>query len=180
MEDHHSFVFHLVCNHSFLCCLTVLLESDCLKYQMGVNWLQSCYAATACLSTDRNWLDLSCFAPRFANAFSYYGVVLLTTEFLQDTDSCGCKYLAILHRSNANATLHARKYKLGKTKKNNVIFVHLVADSAAKIEPNCSLGCKYLTSSDYRDLLWTTMAEFPGDIRPLSTFSYSSVAVFHF
>ncbi|XP_019937580.1 synaptic vesicle 2-related protein-like [Paralichthys olivaceus] len=32
----------------------------------------------------------------------------------------------------------------------------------AKIEPSCSLGCKYLTSDDYKDLLWTTLAEFPG------------------
>uniref|UniRef100_A0A4W6CQW9 SV2 related protein b n=1 Tax=Lates calcarifer TaxID=8187 RepID=A0A4W6CQW9_LATCA len=56
----------------------------------------------------------------FANAFSYYGIVLLTTEMLQ------------------------------------------AEDSWAKIEPSCSLECKYLTSADYKDLLWTTLAEFPG------------------
>lgn len=50
----------------------------------------------------------------------------------------------------------------------------LVAADAAKIEPSCSLECKYLTSSDYRDLLWTTLAEFPGDMHPLGAFSCSS------
>ncbi|XP_008303324.1 synaptic vesicle 2-related protein-like [Stegastes partitus] len=61
----------------------------------------------------------------FANAFSYYGIVLLTTELFQAGDSC-------------------------------------VATQGAKIEPTCSLECKYLTSADYKDLLWTTLAEFPG------------------
>ncbi|KAM9338673.1 synaptic vesicle 2-related protein [Symphorus nematophorus] len=61
----------------------------------------------------------------FANAFSYYGIVLLTTELFQAGDSCG-------------------------------------STQGAKIEPSCSLECKYLTSADYKDLLWTTLAEFPG------------------
>uniref|UniRef100_A0A3Q1F5V5 Synaptic vesicle 2-related protein-like n=1 Tax=Acanthochromis polyacanthus TaxID=80966 RepID=A0A3Q1F5V5_9TELE len=50
---------------------------------------------------------------RFAYAFSYYGIVLLTTELFQAGDSC------------------------------------------------VNLECKYLTSADYKDLLWTTLAEFP-------------------
>uniref|UniRef100_UPI0037E86FAD synaptic vesicle 2-related protein-like n=1 Tax=Semicossyphus pulcher TaxID=241346 RepID=UPI0037E86FAD len=61
----------------------------------------------------------------FSCAFSYYGIVLLTTELFQAGDSCG-------------------------------------ATQGAKIEPSCSLECKYLTSADYKDLLWTTLAEFPG------------------
>ncbi|XP_022050281.2 synaptic vesicle 2-related protein [Acanthochromis polyacanthus] len=61
----------------------------------------------------------------FAYAFSYYGIVLLTTELFQAGDSC-------------------------------------VANQGAKIEPTCNLECKYLTSADYKDLLWTTLAEFPG------------------
>ncbi|XP_015240589.1 PREDICTED: synaptic vesicle 2-related protein-like [Cyprinodon variegatus] len=61
----------------------------------------------------------------FSNAFSYYGIVLLTTELFQAGDSCG-------------------------------------VTQGAKIEPRCSLECKYLTSADYKDLLWTTLAEFPG------------------
>ncbi|XP_072228190.1 synaptic vesicle 2-related protein-like [Leuresthes tenuis] len=61
----------------------------------------------------------------FANAFSYYGIVLLTTELFQAGDSCG-------------------------------------VTQGGKIEPRCSLECKYLTSTDYKDLLWTTLAEFPG------------------
>ncbi|XP_038588978.1 synaptic vesicle 2-related protein [Micropterus salmoides] len=32
----------------------------------------------------------------------------------------------------------------------------------ANNELSCSLECKYLTSADYTDLLWTSMAEFPG------------------
>ncbi|XP_013859202.1 synaptic vesicle 2-related protein, partial [Austrofundulus limnaeus] len=61
----------------------------------------------------------------FTNAFSYYGIVLLTTELFQAGDSCG-------------------------------------VSQGAKIEPRCNLECKYLTSDDYKDLLWTTLAEFPG------------------
>ncbi|XP_047426393.1 synaptic vesicle 2-related protein [Mugil cephalus] len=61
----------------------------------------------------------------FANAFSYYGIVLLTTELFQAGDSCE-------------------------------------VTKGAKIEPDCSLECKYLTAADYKDLLWTTLAEFPG------------------
>ncbi|XP_042365391.1 synaptic vesicle 2-related protein-like [Plectropomus leopardus] len=61
----------------------------------------------------------------FANSFSYYGIVLLTTELFQAGHTCAAAH-------------------------------------GAKIEPNCSLECKYLTSADYKDLLWTTLAEFPG------------------
>ncbi|CAJ1070556.1 synaptic vesicle 2-related protein [Xyrichtys novacula] len=61
----------------------------------------------------------------FVHAFSYYGIVLLTTELFQAGDSCGSAH-------------------------------------GAKIEPSCSLECKHLTSADYKDLLWTTLAEFPG------------------
>uniref|UniRef100_A0A3Q3LTV0 Synaptic vesicle 2-related protein-like n=1 Tax=Mastacembelus armatus TaxID=205130 RepID=A0A3Q3LTV0_9TELE len=59
----------------------------------------------------------------FSNAFSYYGIVLLTTEMFQARDS---------------------------------------STQQAKLEPSCSLECTYLTSDDYKDLLWTTLAEFPG------------------
>ncbi|XP_071339011.1 synaptic vesicle 2-related protein [Trachinotus anak] len=61
----------------------------------------------------------------FANAFSYYGLVLLTTELFQEGGACGV--------SKGN-----------------------------KMEPRCSLECKYLNSDDYKDLLWTTLSEFPG------------------
>uniref|UniRef100_A0A8C1LY57 Synaptic vesicle 2-related protein n=1 Tax=Cyprinus carpio TaxID=7962 RepID=A0A8C1LY57_CYPCA len=61
----------------------------------------------------------------FSNAFSYYGVVLLTTALFQEGGACG------------------------KAK-------------GSKMEPGCSLECKYLNSDDYKDLLWTTLSEFPG------------------
>lgn len=61
----------------------------------------------------------------FANAFSYYGLVLLTTELFQAGDACG-------------------------------------VTQGAKSEPMCDMQCKTLTLNDYQDLLWTTLAEFPG------------------
>ncbi|KAF4112794.1 synaptic vesicle 2-related protein [Onychostoma macrolepis] len=61
----------------------------------------------------------------FSNAFSYYGVVLLTTELFQEGGACG-------------------------------------RAKGSKREAGCSLECKYLNSDDYKDLLWTTLSEFPG------------------
>ncbi|XP_017542365.1 synaptic vesicle 2-related protein isoform X3 [Pygocentrus nattereri] len=61
----------------------------------------------------------------FSNAFSYYGIVLLTTELFQEGRDCG-------------------------------------EASDSKTEPRCNLECKYLNSDDYKDLLWTTLSEFPG------------------
>uniref|UniRef100_A0AAX7V7R7 Major facilitator superfamily (MFS) profile domain-containing protein n=1 Tax=Astatotilapia calliptera TaxID=8154 RepID=A0AAX7V7R7_ASTCA len=60
----------------------------------------------------------------FSNAFSYYGIILLTTELFQAGDLCASMFTASF--------------------------------------PDCSLECRYLTSADYKDLLWTTLAEFPG------------------
>lgn len=34
-----------------------------------------------------------------------------------------------------------------------------------QMELQCSLECKYLNSDDYKDLLWTTLSEFPGEHR---------------
>ncbi|MGH0184603.1 UNVERIFIED_CONTAM: hypothetical protein FKN15_014938 [Acipenser sinensis] len=62
----------------------------------------------------------------FSNAFSYYGLVLLTTELFQAGDVCS------------------------------------VSKGRRTMEPRCSLECKYLTENDYKDLLWTTLSEFPG------------------
>lgn len=42
-----------------------------------------------------------------------------------------------------------------------VLYLSLVA-KGNKMEPRCSLECKYLNSDDYKDLLWTTLSEFPG------------------
>ncbi|MEQ2172027.1 hypothetical protein GOODEAATRI_016731 [Goodea atripinnis] len=42
----------------------------------------------------------------------------------------------------------------------------------AKNEPRCRLECKYLTSADYKDLLWTTLAEFPGLLISLFAVDY--------
>jgi MFS family permease len=61
----------------------------------------------------------------FANAFSYYGIVLLTTEMFQIGSPC----------------------KATEANKQN-------------IEPFCYLKC--LQAEDYIDLLYTTIAEFPG------------------
>ncbi|XP_058632169.1 synaptic vesicle 2-related protein isoform X4 [Onychostoma macrolepis] len=61
----------------------------------------------------------------FCNAFSYYGIVLLTTELFQAGSACS-------------------------------------ATNNSNMEPRCSLECSYLAFNDYVDLLWTTLAEFPG------------------
>ncbi|XP_072338043.1 synaptic vesicle 2-related protein isoform X2 [Scyliorhinus torazame] len=62
----------------------------------------------------------------FSNAFSYYGLVLLTTELFQAGDVCS------------------------------------MSTGGKKLEGRCTLECKYLNVTDYTDLLWTTLSEFPG------------------
>ncbi|KAK2902124.1 synaptic vesicle 2-related protein [Channa argus] len=81
--------------------------------------IQDLFSSRFCWTTVLLWFIW------FANAFSYYGLVLLTTELFQEGGVCGVS-------------------------KDN------------KMEPRCSLECKYLNSDDYKDLLWTTLSEFPG------------------
>uniref|UniRef100_A0AAQ4RVJ6 Synaptic vesicle 2-related protein n=1 Tax=Gasterosteus aculeatus aculeatus TaxID=481459 RepID=A0AAQ4RVJ6_GASAC len=73
-------------------------------------------------SSHFRWTTVLLWFIWFANAFSYYGLVLLTTELFQEGGACG---------SN-------------------------------KKDLQCNLECKYLNSDDYKDLLWTTLSEFPG------------------
>ncbi|XP_051777280.1 synaptic vesicle 2-related protein isoform X3 [Erpetoichthys calabaricus] len=73
------------------------------------------------------WTTLLLWFIWFSNAFSYYGLVLLTTELFQAGDICSAA-------SKGRRTM----------------------------EPRCGLECKYLTENDYKDLLWTTLSEFPG------------------
>ncbi|XP_077456442.1 synaptic vesicle 2-related protein [Stigmatopora argus] len=76
-------------------------------------------------SSHIRWTTVLLWFIWFANAFSYYGLVLLTTELFQEGGACGM--------SKGN-----------------------------KMELSCNLECKYLNSDDYKDLLWTTLSEFPG------------------
>ncbi|XP_033112116.1 synaptic vesicle 2-related protein-like isoform X1 [Anneissia japonica] len=62
----------------------------------------------------------------FANAFSYYGIVLLTTELFASGEECA------------------------------------VSESSSELR--CDAECTTLGTKDYIDLLWTTLAEFPGII----------------
>ncbi|XP_064618539.1 synaptic vesicle 2-related protein-like isoform X2 [Lineus longissimus] len=62
-----------------------------------------------------------------ACAFSYYGIVLMTTELFEVGDSC-----------------------------------HGGTGAGETGEPICPAECKMLTTKDYTDLLWTSIAEFPG------------------
>ncbi|XP_046872798.1 synaptic vesicle 2-related protein [Hypomesus transpacificus] len=71
------------------------------------------------------WTTILLWFIWFSNAFSYYGLVLLTTELFQEGGACG-------------------------------------VSKGSKREPRCNLECKYLNSDDYKDLLWTTLSEFPG------------------
>ena len=64
----------------------------------------------------------------FNCAFSYYGLVLLTTELFQVQDTTDQCFRSI---GNSSAI-------------------------------DCNLQCRTLTTKDYTDLLWTTLAEFPG------------------
>ncbi|KAJ8286068.1 hypothetical protein GJAV_G00034200 [Gymnothorax javanicus] len=76
-------------------------------------------------SPNFRWTTVLLWFIWFSNAFSYYGLVLLTTELFQEGGACG-------------------------------------VTKGKKMELKCSLECKYLTSDDYKDLLWTTLSEFPG------------------
>ena len=85
---------------------------------------------------------------RLGNAFSYYGVVLMTTELLGAGDTC-----------------------------------HVGSQSNLP-KAECSLECRMLTTADYWDLLWTTIAEFPGLVHILFHFFgprfFSLCFLFHF
>lgn len=70
----------------------------------------------------------------FNSAFAYYGVVLMTTELLQQEAG-------------------------GQT-------------CSVSKKAECNLTCHRLTTSDYIDLLWTTLAEFPGLIVTLIAINY--------
>lgn len=59
-------------------------------------------------------------------AFCYYGVVLMTTELFEASETCAS---------------------------NSGLF---------KPVETCSADCRKLNTQDYMDLLWTTLAEFPG------------------
>ena len=73
-----------------------------------------------------------------ACAFCYYGMVLMSTELLASAaaaeDEGGC-----LNRNPG-------------------------AQGSNADWEDCSAGCKHLTRTDYADLLWTTLAEFPGTL----------------
>lgn len=51
----------------------------------------------------------------------------------------------------------------------NVLLTFIsAADVEAKAGPACGLECKYLTSDDYRNILWTSFADVPGELVPPS------------
>ena len=82
----------------------------------------------------------------FANAFSYYGIVLLTTEMFQIGSPCKGKLNNLF---------------LSFAKDFNYLFLIKATEANRQnIEPFCYLRC--LQSQDYIDLLYTTIAEFPG------------------
>lgn len=69
-----------------------------------------------------------------ACAFCYYGMVLMSTELLAG---------AAIAEEEGDC--------LNRNQGGNV-----------SSREDCSAGCRVLTSADYTDLLWTTLAEFPG------------------
>lgn len=77
------------------------------------------------LSKEHRFTTIIIWIVWFANAFSYYGIVLLTTEMFEMGNACGSS------TSMQNST-----------------------------EVACDMKC--LKPSDYLDLFYTTLAEFPG------------------
>jgi hypothetical protein len=70
-----------------------------------------------------------------ACAFCYYGMVLMSTELLAGA-AIAEEEGDCLNRNRDSGNSSSRE--------------------------DCSAGCRVLTSTDYTDLLWTTLAEFPG------------------
>lgn len=78
---------------------------------------------------------------RFSSTFCYYGMLLLTPGLLQTGNSCG--------------RLH------------NVLLTSSAEDVEAETGLTCALQYKYLTSDDYRHILWMSLAEILGENVPL-------------
>lgn len=75
-----------------------------------------------------------------ACAFCYYGMVLMSTELLASAATAAEQH-DCLNRDGYH----------GDGVGDNDTFTE-----------SCAAGCRVLTSQDYTDLLWTTLAEFPG------------------
>ena len=71
-----------------------------------------------------------------ACAFCYYGMVLMSTELLAGA-AIAEEEGDCLNRNRGGGNSTTRE--------------------------DCAAGCRVLTSADYTDLLWTTLAEFPGN-----------------
>ncbi len=78
---------------------------------------------------------------RFGAAWLYYGIVLLTTQFLQHDPHCGYGIIIMLC------------YKYCK-----ITYIHC----AVLNESN--MTCEVLTRDDYISILWTGVAEVPGNV----------------
>lgn len=87
------------------------------------------------LSPDLKMTSLLLWFIWLACAFCYYGMVLMSTELLAGASQAEEEGDCI----NRNAGTR---------------------NSSA--QEDCAAGCRTLTTADYTDLLWTTLAEFPG------------------
>lgn len=54
----------------------------------------------------------------------------------------------------------------------SVVLYPPLVSKGNKRELRCSLECKYLNSDDYKDLLWTTLSEFPGTVNSQCQFIF--------
>ncbi|CAG0885264.1 unnamed protein product [Darwinula stevensoni] len=86
------------------------------------------------LVPELKWTSLILWFIWFTCAFCYYGVVLMTTELFE---------------------LQSRQGMEGTCLAVPALVSH-------PTDPVCNAQCKELESSDYVDLLWTSLAEFPG------------------
>lgn len=103
-----------------------------------------------------SWFELPIhFSGRMTCAFCYYGVVLLSTEILGDTPR---------HRSlTSSPTITMFGNSSSSSTTLSPLALSLVQGNGTSIMSECkNPDHKMLTQSDYIDLLWTTLAEFPG------------------
>lgn len=96
----------------------------------------------------------------------------MTPVLLQSVEPCGCK--SHTHTEALRGFLFILWVNL-----QHVLMIFFFATAAeAQPGPVCALQCKYLTSSDYQKMLWTSFADLLGENRPLSQDVWMTTPIF--
>ncbi|KAJ8313044.1 hypothetical protein KUTeg_010417 [Tegillarca granosa] len=138
--------------------------------------------------TDASWPQVE---EVLVSAFSYYGIVLMTTELFETSDGChgtavqgknvgypdNKVFLSLSfidhkpnreNQTNPEIILYATNISILEVQTQSHCHMMDIQNpitsisSSMKVESSCFITCKGLTTSDYVDLTWTTFAEFPG------------------